>query len=260
MTALLICLLSTALAVVVVMAGTFLAGRVTGRYSVIDAVWGPGFAVVGWVALVVTSGHGTSWLRWTVAVLVTVWGVRLGLHIGIRNHGRDEDPRYSAMLADAGPAAILRRVQVPQGAVMWVVSLLVQASMLLARPVFALVIAGVVVWAIGLVFETVGDLQLTRFQRRRTDPDQILTTGLWRYTRHPNYFGDACVWWGIFLTVAGHWQGLLTVVSPLLMTYLLVAKTGKALTERRMQESRPGYAEYLRTTSGFFPLLPRESA
>ncbi|WP_029136938.1 DUF1295 domain-containing protein [Nakamurella lactea] len=260
MTTVLFCLAGTAAAVVVLMAATFLAGRSTGRYSVIDVVWGPGFAVVAWVAMLLASGHGTTWLRWTVAAMVTVWGLRLGVHIGRRNRGRAEDPRYVRMLSDAGAMGVVRRVHLPQGVVMWVVSLPVQAAMLLTDPVVVVVAIGVAVWAIGLIFESVGDRQLAAFQAQRTDPDRILRSGLWRYTRHPNYFGDACAWWGLFLTVAWAWPGLLTVVSPLLMTYLLVAKTGKALTEQRMHESRPGYAEYVRSTSGFVPLPPKRLA
>ncbi|MEJ7721658.1 MAG: DUF1295 domain-containing protein [Ilumatobacteraceae bacterium] len=115
------------------------------------------------------------------------------------------------------------------------------------------------IWAIGLTFETVGDLQLTRFRADPANKGQVMDHGLWRYTRHPNYFGDACVWWGIFLVAAEHWPGVLTILSPAVMTYLLVAKTGKALLERSMQESKPGYAEYVDRTSGFVPLPPRRS-
>lgn len=247
----------TALAVTAVMAASFAVGKATGKYSIIDAIWGPGFAVIGWVSLLVTAGHGTAGLRWLVAAMVTIWGVRLGVHIARRNSGQPEDPRYVELLKHSGPAAIVTKVQLPQGIAMWFVSIPVQLAMVLDRPAWWLVIVGVVVWAIGLGFEATGDAQLAGFKRDPARKGTVLNTGLWRYTRHPNYFGDACVWWGIFLTAGWTWIGWLTILSPLLMTYLLVAKTGKALTEKRMSSSKPGYAEYLRSTSGFIPLPPK---
>jgi steroid 5-alpha reductase family enzyme len=116
---------------------------------------------------------------------------------------------------------------------------------------------GVVVWLVGFVFETVGDLQLTRFRNDPSSAGQVLDTGLWRYTRHPNYFGDACVWWGISLVAFSAWPGILTLASPVLMTWLLARGTGKPLLEKDMASRRPGYGDYVRRTSGFVPLPPR---
>jgi steroid 5-alpha reductase family enzyme len=118
----------------------------------------------------------------------------------------------------------------------------------------------VAVWTVGFVFESVGDRQLTRF---RNDPDsegQVMDRGLWRCTRHPNYFGDAVVWWGLFLFAAHHWIGLLTVVAPVLMTFTLAKGTGKPLLEKDMASRRPGYTDYVRRTSGFVPWPPKETA
>lgn len=248
---------ASAVAVLLVMAASLLIGRITGRYSIIDAIWGPGFVVIGWVALLITGGHGDPALRWTVLAMVTIWGLRLGIHILSRNHGLPEDARYVEMLENAGPAAIVRKVQLPQGLTMWFVSIPVQLAMVLPDPVWWPVAVGIALWAVGVGFEAIGDAQLAAFKRDPANKGAVMRTGLWRYTRHPNYFGDACVWWGLFLTVAWHWAGWLTVLSPLLMSYLLVAKTGKALTERRMSAAKPGYADYVRRTSGFLPLPPR---
>ncbi|MGI8416334.1 MAG: DUF1295 domain-containing protein [Nakamurella sp.] len=248
----------TALAVVLVMAASFAVGKVSGKYSIIDAIWGPGFAVIGWVSLLVSTGHGTPGLRFLVVAMVTIWGVRLGVHILRRNHGQPEDPRYVEMLKDSGPAAIAGKVQLPQGIAMWFVSIPVQLAMVLERPAWWLVSIGILLWLVGLAFEATGDAQLAAFKRDPSSKGTVLNTGLWRYTRHPNYFGDTCVWWGIFLTVAWTWSGALTILSPLAMTYLLVSKTGKALTEKRMSSSKPGYADYLRSTSGFIPLPPKK--
>lgn len=250
----------TAAAVIAVMAVAFLIGIRTGKFSVIDVIWGPGFVVVAWVSLLVTSGHGSQLQRWLLVAMVTVWGLRLGGYLLRRNHGLPEDPRYVELLADAGPAAIVRKVQLPQGLVMWWVSLPVQVGMVIGQPLWPLLIAGVLLWMVGLGFESIGDAQLAGFKSDPANNGRVMDRGLWRYTRHPNYFGDACVWWGIWLTTAGHWLGWASITSPLVMTYLLVAKTGKALTERRLQSSKPGYADYVRRTSGFFPLPPRVSA
>ncbi|MFC5062863.1 DUF1295 domain-containing protein [Actinomycetospora atypica] len=251
---------------VVVIVGTFavtlVVARAAGKHSVVDVTWGLGFVLVA-VAAYVTSGLlgvGNDVVRLVALVLPVVWGLRLAIHIGRRNHGAGEDPRYAAMLGDDHPpgaitAHVLRKVYLPQTVVMIVVVLPVLAAMVRASTVTAVVVIGAVVWLVGFVFESVGDAQLARFKARPENKGKVLDTGLWRYTRHPNYFGDACVWWGIFLVAAGHPAGLVTVVGPVLMSYLLVNVTGKELTEKSMS-GRPGYAEYVRRTSGFLPLPP----
>ena len=246
-------------AVVLVMVVSFAVGAATGKYSVIDAIWGPGFAVVAVVSFLVSLGHGVPLLRWLALLLTVLWGLRLGGYILLRNHGLPEDPRYTELLQDAGRWAIVAKVQVPQGLAMWFVSLPVQVAMVQPSTVWPVVWVGVAVWLAGVSFEAIGDAQLATFKKDPANKGQVMDRGLWRYTRHPNYFGDACVWWGLFAVAAGHWTGLLTVASPALMTWLLVAKTGKALTEKRMSSSKPGYADYVARTSGFFP-LPRKGA
>ena len=248
---------SSLLAVVLVMAVAFTIGVATGKYSIVDAIWGPGFAVVAVVSFLVTTGHGDPLLRWVVLVAVAIWGLRLGGYILLRNHGLPEDPRYVTMLDGHGPSAIIGKVQVPQGLTMWFVSLPVQVAMLLTHPVHLVMWIGVLVWGIGMAFESVGDAQLAAFKASPANKGALMNRGLWRYTRHPNYFGDSAVWWGLFVMAASSWVGVLTVLSPLFMTYLLVAKTGKALTERRLSETKPGYAEYVARTSGFFPRPPK---
>jgi steroid 5-alpha reductase family enzyme len=188
-----------------------------------------------------------------------VWGVRLGAHIALRSRGHGEDPRYQALLDSTtrNPALFaLRRIYLTQGLLMWFVSLPVQVAVFESPDPGSVAWIGVALWVVGFLFETVGDLQLTRF---RNDPDskgEVLDTGLWRYTRHPNYFGDACVWWGLSLIAFDAWPGVLTALSPLLMTWLLAKGTGKPLLEKDMDERRPGYTDYVRRTSGFIPLPP----
>lgn len=247
-------------AVAVVMAVTFVLGRRTGRYSIVDAVWGPGFVVATLVAFLVSPGHGDPLLRAVMLVLVGTWGLRLGIHILLRNHGLPEDGRYVDMLRDAGPWAIARKVQMPQGLTMWFVSLPAQVAMVLPAPSRLLLWLGVVIWVVGFAFEAVGDSQLRSFKADPANNGRVMDRGLWRYTRHPNYFGEATMWWGVFVMICGHPLGLIGLASAALMTWLLVARTGKALTEKRMSASKPGYRQYLESTSGFIPLPPKKRA
>ena len=249
---------ASVIAVVVVMVVSFAIGVATGKYSVIDAIWGPGFVVVAAVAFLVSPGHGDATLRLVTLMAVGLWGLRLGGYILLRNHGLPEDARYQDMLRGHSRWVIVGKVQLPQGLAMWFVSIPVQVAMLVTRPVFAVVWAAVTVYLVGVFFESVGDAQLARFKADPANRGKLMDRGLWRWTRHPNYFGDSAVWWGLYLLVAWSVPGAMTVLSPLLMTYLLVAKTGKALTEKRMSSSKPGYADYVARTSGFLPLPPKK--
>jgi steroid 5-alpha reductase family enzyme len=166
------------------------------------------------------------------------------------------------LLADAPgsrDAYALRKIYLTQGPVLWFVSLPVQVAQLEKGPLGFMAWAGAAVWLAGFVFETVGDFQLSRFRADPANRGRVMDRGLWRYTRHPNYFGDACVWWGLFLIACDHRIGALTVLSPALMTFLLVRGTGKPLLEEGMKSTRPGYEEYAARTSGFVPLPPRRS-
>jgi steroid 5-alpha reductase family enzyme len=246
--------------VVVLMFATWLVGRAIGRFNVADVAWGLGFVAVAWSTFVVGAGHGDDVRRLVVALLVTVWGGRLALHIAWRSRGRGEDPRYAAMLEGHDDAA--RRalgIFLTQAAAIWFVSLPVQVAMFESSGPGVLFVVGTTVWAVGFLFESVGDLQLARFRADPSSEGQVMDRGLWHYTRHPNYFGDACVWWGLWLIAAQQWQGAVTVLSPVLMTWTLTRKTGKPLLEHDIAERRPGYARYVERTSGFLPLPPERT-
>lgn len=246
--------------VVVVLAATYLASRVAGKHSVIDTAWGLLFAAAAVVAFIGSAGEGYRGRRILLLVLVVLWGGRLAVHIGRRSIGAGEDPRYEQLLADRGRLETIALVYGLQGLLALLVSMPVVVSMFTARPVGVLGWLGVALWFVGMVFETVGDRQLEQFKAAKARGDlgrgAILDSGLWRYTRHPNYFGDACVWLGLFLLAAEHWPGILTVFSPVIMVYLLAFGSGKRVLERSMSR-RPGYREYMQRTSGFFPLPPR---
>jgi steroid 5-alpha reductase family enzyme len=191
---------------------------------------------------------------------VSVWGLRLAWHIGRRQVGQTEDdPRYTKMLGGGGFSVAVRRVFLVQGLAIWFVSLPVQVASVTGTRWQWLVWVGVAVWALGLVFESVGDAQLAAYKK---DPDRkpVMDRGLWGWTRHPNYFGDASVWWGIWVVggLAGGLLPALTIVSPIAMTYFLVFATGARLLESSMMK-RTGYPEYAERTSMFFPLPPKRS-
>ena len=223
------------------------------RYDTIDSVWGLGFAVIALVSFALESGALLS--RLLITVLTVVWGVRLAVHIHSRNRGKPEDSRYVTLLAKGGRGRMFLRVYLVQGVLMWVVSLPVQVGQYGGGP-GVLGWLGVFVWAVGLAFEAVGDFQLRRFKASPSNEGRVLDTGLWRYTRHPNYFGDACVWWGLYLACHS-WAGAATVIAPLVMTALLAKGSGKPMLEKDMLARRPAYADYVRRTSGFIPLRPK---
>ena len=244
-------------AVTVLMTVTALIGRREGRVSVVDTAWGLGFIVVAVVAGAV--GDGPAWRRLLVVVLVAVWGGRLARHMHTRNQGKGEDPRYEAMLAkEPGDPFLVavRKVYLVQGLSVWFVSLPLQVSAAAGPGLWPVALVGALVWLVGVTFETVGDAQLKRFKADPGNRGTVMDRGLWAWTRHPNYFGDSAVWWGLFVIAASAWPGVLTVLSPVVMTYFLVFATGARLLEKEMAK-RPGYPEYQQRTSYFLPRPPK---
>jgi len=249
----------TAGASLVVLLAAFAVGVRTGRHKGVDVAWGLGFAAIAVTAYVRNPDRPMAALT---AVLTLIWGVRLAAHIGRRTVADPaEDQRYEKLLRNAKGSPTwyaLRSVYLLQWATLWFVSLPVQVAAHYA-PLNPLAIIGLAIWTIGILFETIGDYQLARFRADPASKGKVLDTGLWRYTRHPNYFGDACVWWGLFALAALTPAGWLTLLSPALMTWLLAAKTGKPLLETHLAETRPGYADYVARTSGLIPLPPRRA-
>jgi steroid 5-alpha reductase family enzyme len=263
-----------ALVVVALMALVAQLVRTRGKVSVVDVVWGLGFvsvalvsAVSGWTSSVADSSsatldrgyddalHDHDLRLWLLLAMVVLWGGRLAWHIGRRSIGAGEDPRYVELMQRGG---LFRKVLLPQGLAIWFVSMPLQVSAAAYGTIGVLTWLGVALWLVGLVFETVGDAQLTAYKKDPQRPP-VMDRGLWAWTRHPNYFGDACVWWGIFLVAADSWPGVLTVLSPVAMTFFLVKATGARLLEKTMMK-REGYPEYAARTPMFFPRPPRRSA
>jgi steroid 5-alpha reductase family enzyme len=250
---------ASALALAVVHSVTFAIGRRIGRYNVVDVAWGVGFVAIAFVAA--TLGHGDETRRWLLLALVAIWGLRLSWHIQHKTLGKGEDPRYAALLRDATLSQVIRKVFVLQGFITWFVSFPLQLSAVTGptpKPLTAVMVLGVAVWLVGLAFEAVGDRQLKVFKADPANRGVVIDRGLWAWTRHPNYFGDAAVWWGLWLITINGWVSLATVASPLLMTYFLVYVTGARLTEKLMA-GRPGFDEYRQRTAFFLPRPPRSA-
>ncbi|MEU6819988.1 DUF1295 domain-containing protein [Streptomyces atriruber] len=243
-----------------VMLVTFAVAVRKGVHRVVDVAWGLGFTAVAVAVFLTSAGTGDPARRTSVTVLTAFWGLRLAVHIARRGRGHGEDPRYERMLARApGNRNVyaLRMVYLLQGALVWLVSLPVQAAQYVPVPMTGIFWTGAALWGVGMFFEAMGDAQLARFKADPSNQGQIMDRGLWRYTRHPNYFGDFCVWWGLFLIACDSpAAAAVSVVSPLVMSLLLTRGSGKRLLERHMAE-RPGYAAYAARTSGFIPRLPR---
>lgn len=237
---------------------TFLIGRRIGRYNVVDVTWGASFVVVAAVAAVV--GNGDLFRRLLLLVLIAVWGVRLAWHMVGKSAGKGEDPRYEKLLhGDFSAGHVIRKIFLIQAAMAWFISLPVQLSASLGPTpggLLPVLVAGVAVWVVGVLFEAIGDHQLRRFKADPANKGTIMDRGLWSWTRHPNYFGDSAVWWGLWLIGIAGWPSLATVLSPVAMTYFLVYATGARLTERIMAD-RPGFREYCARTSFFVPRPPR---
>jgi steroid 5-alpha reductase family enzyme len=228
--------------------------------SIVDRFWGLGFVLLAaWYA-----SHGGGWpiRSWLLLGLTSVWGFRLSIHIHRRDRGKPEDPRYARWRENGGASywwTSLWKVFLAQALILWTVSAPLLAGLSGGSPENLTVadFVGSLMWLIGFAFEAVGDAQLAAFRGDPTNAGNVLSTGLWRYTRHPNYFGDALIWWGLFVIATSVPGGVWTVFSPILMTLLLVRISGVAPLEKSLRKTRTGYADYAAQTSAFIPRSPR---
>jgi steroid 5-alpha reductase family enzyme len=228
--------------------------------SIVDSLWSLMFLIGLGAYMLATDGLGPR--ATLMYLLVAAWSLRLSVYITVRNHGQPEDRRYQAIRANNEPHFWLKSLYIVfglQAFLAWVICLPAIAAVSGQTPPGPLDYAGVALWVVGMFFEVVGDYQLSRFRRERSSRDEVLDTGLWRYTRHPNYFGEAVLWWGIYLIAlsAGAWW---TVFAPLLMTFLLLKVSGVALLEKDIADRRPAYRDYIQRTRAFFPGPPRAAA
>ena len=263
-------LLFNAALIAVVMIGLWLIAVRIADVSFIDAVWGGGMALLAvssWLQQGRNGDHGPGALATLIMAMAVLWGGRLALHLFVRWRAHGEDPRYARMLGKAKErgrfaSAALKIVFGPQAVLLFLVCLPAQLGILASpdpAPLGPLAWAGLALWSIGVFFEWVGDWQLARFRADPASKGKVLDTGLWRYTRHPNYFGDTCAWWGIWLAAASAgWEiAAASIVGPLFLTFTLTKWSGKPLLEKGMAKRRPEYAAYVARTSGFVPWWPK---
>lgn len=230
--------------------------------SFIDGVWGLGMAFLAVVSWFRTDGDDLR--RGLLVVICVAWGARLGWHLLGRWRRHGVDSRYEKLMDRATSKGqpwarqALLFVFLPQAVLLWVTCLPVQLGQVASGPSVGLVgWIGVALALTGLAFETIGDAQLEAFKKDPANKGKVLDTGLWRYTRHPNYFGDACVWWGLWLIAAETLPGLFAVIGPIFLTFTLTRWSGAPTTEGSMKTGRPGYADYIRRTSPFIPWPPK---
>lgn len=258
-------LLANAALIVAAMMALWLVAIRIEDVSFIDAVWGGGMALLAaasWVQMGEPGARATL-----IVAMAVLWGARLALHLFVRWRAHGEDPRYARMLGKAKErgafaGAALTRVFAPQAVLLFLVCLPAQMGILASpdpAPLGALAWAGLALWSLGVFFEWVGDWQLSRFRADPANKGKVLDSGLWRYTRHPNYFGDTCAWWGIWLAAAEAGWGIAaaSVIGPLFLTFTLTKWSGKPLLEKGMAKRRPDYAAYVERTSGFLPWPPK---
>lgn len=229
--------------------------------SIIDIYWGFGFVLVVWFYLHSLGEEYQHSRNYIIAGLVSLWGLRLTIHLGIRNIGKPEDYRYQEWRREHGKRWwwwSFFQVFLLQGAILWIVSSVLLPALKQDAGFSMLDYIGIGIWAIGFFFEAVGDYQLTQFKKNPANKGKVMDKGLWKYTRHPNYFGDATLWWGFFFLALSYPQGLFFIFSPLFMTLLLLKVSGVAMLEVKLKKSKPQYAEYIRKTSAFFPMPPKK--
>ena len=228
------------------------------RNDVADIFWGIGFILVAWTLYILSEMPNNRGLL--VNVLVTIWGLRLALHIFLRNRGKSEDFRYKAWREEWGETFYWRsylQVFLLQGVFLFLISLPIIFVNTRVREFGVFDILGLIIWTIGFFFEAVGDFQLLQFTKNPANKGKIMQTGLWKYTRHPNYFGEVTLWWGVFLFALSLPYGFLTIVSPLTITYLLIYISGIPMLEKKY-ENNPEFAEYKKRTNAFFPMPQKQ--
>jgi len=230
------------------------------RNDVADVAWGLGFLVCALYAyLFLGDTFGQSLL---VLFLIAMWAFRLSLHIFIRNKGKKEDSRYQKWREDWGKYFLIRtyfQVFILQGVLMLVVVMPAVVSIIFGGKITAIDLIGLAVWIIGFFFETVGDYQLSQFVKNPENKGKILRSGLWKYTRHPNYFGEVAMWWGIWIIAISAPLPYLTIIGPLAITFLIIFVSGIPLLENK-KKGNPDFEDYKKRTSIFFPLPQKKTS
>jgi steroid 5-alpha reductase family enzyme len=235
----------------------WLASVIKRDVSFVDSLWSLFFLIAA--AVFALSVETVTTRGWVVVTLVAVWAIRLSVYITARNWGEEEDYRYRSIRRKNEPGFAFKSVYIVfglQGVLAWIIALPLLPAIVSPAALTLLDYVAMVLWIVGFVFEAGGDYQLAQFKRNPNNEGKVMESGLWRYTRHPNYFGDFCVWWAFYLFAvsAGGWW---SVASPIIMSLLLLKVSGVAMLERTISSRRPEYTNYLRRTNAFFPGLRR---
>jgi len=244
-----------------ILTGLWLISLVIKDASIIDVFWGSGFVIIAWFYAFQNDLANMGFREMILLSMITIWGMRLTIYLAMRNLGKGEDYRYAQWRKDNGEKwwwLSFFRVFALQGFLLWIISATYLPSLSTRAEMGVLEYFGVLLWIIGLFFESVGDYQLAQFKKDYNNKGKVLNTGVWRYTRHPNYFGDATIWWGFFFFAFAHPQGWMFVFCPIVMTFFLLKVSGVAMLEVKLKESKPQYLEYIRTTSSFIPMVPKK--
>jgi steroid 5-alpha reductase family enzyme len=227
------------------------------RTDVADIAWGLGFVAIVIFLFVSQTPTLHSGI---VYILTVIWGIRLAIHIGLRSKGKPEDFRYKKWREDWGKNFVLRsylQVYLLQGFFMWIISVpIIVASLSKNQLTTPFILFGSIIWFVGFAFESIGDYQLMLFIKRKQNKSDIMQTGLWKYTRHPNYFGEVLVWWGIFIIVLPLQHGIWAIISPITISFLLLYVSGIPMLEAKYKDNQV-FQDYKKRTSAFFPMLPK---
>jgi steroid 5-alpha reductase family enzyme len=231
------------------------------RNDVADIAWGIGFILMSWASFAISEFSSERGI--IVGLLVTIWGVRLAWHIYLRNRGKPEDYRYAEWRAQGGKRFYLRsygQIYLLQGVLLFlIVSPVLMINRTAGSALGLLDLLGIAIWIFGFYFESVGDKQLAQFIKNPENKGKLLETGLWRYTRHPNYFGEITQWWGIWILSLASPLGWLAIIGPITITILIVKISGIPLLEKKMQDN-PAFADYAKRTNKLIPWLPKSSS
>jgi steroid 5-alpha reductase family enzyme len=251
----------TALIILASMSLLWVVSLILKNSSIVDIFWGTGFMITAWISFILTP-QGFLGRKILLVSLVTIWGLRLSVHVLLRNWGKGEDFRYQKWRNESSRNwwwYSYFKVFLLQGALMWVIAVPLTVAQFRSLPAHLIWLdfLAIFVWLIGFFFEAAGDWQLSRFRAESRNQGKVLRSGVWRYTRHPNYFGDATQWWAYYLIAAAagaYWA----VISPIIMTLFLLRVSGVTMLESTLRETKPGYKEYIQSTSSFIPWFPRK--
>lgn len=229
--------------------------------SIIDIFWGLGFVLIAWFYMYQLGWDSISTRQMVFLSMVSLWGLRLFSYLAYRNIGKDEDYRYQQWRKESGKNwwwFSYIRVFVLQGFILWIISACYLPALMADVPLGGWDYLGILLFSIGLFFEAVGDWQLAQFKKDTDNKGKVMNKGLWKYTRHPNYFGDSLLWWGFFCFSLSHPNGIYYIFGPIIMTFFLLKVSGVAMLERSLKKTKPKYKEYMRKTSSFIPMPPKQ--